>query len=80
MTMGRIISGSRSAPPLMKQVWFNCNQVFSELGFIFSNPRLVRGGFGYCYSRPVPSRPDYILKIFFYYFILYFNVNNNNNN
>ena len=62
-----------STSPLMRLIWFNCNRIFNEFGFIFLNSRRVQGGFGYCYS------PDYILKIFFYYFILYFNINNNNN-
>ena len=69
-----VILGSRLALPLMGRMWFNCNWVFSGLGFIFSNSRRVQGGFVYCYSHP-----DYILKILFYYFILYFNINNNNN-
>ena len=37
---------------LMGRVWFNYNMVFSRFEFIFSNPRRVRDGFRYCYSRP----------------------------
>ena len=66
-----------NTPFLMGRVWFNCNQVLSRFGFIFSNPKRVRDGFGHCYSRPVPLRLYF--KNIFYYFILYFNINNNNN-
>ena len=52
MTTGRIISGSFPVSLLMRRVWFNCNRVFSGFEFIFSNPRLVRDRFRYCYSRP----------------------------
>ena len=76
MTIWLIISGSRPTPFLMGQVWFNCNRVFSGFEFIFSNPRLVRDGFRYCYF----ALPRLYFKFFFYYFILYFNINNNNNN
>ena len=43
--MGQIILGSRPASLLMEQVWFNCNRIFSEFEFIFSNLRRVQGGF-----------------------------------
>ena len=59
---------------LMGRVLFNYNRIFNGFGFIFLNPRRVRG-----IIIPVPSYPDYILKIFFYYFILHFNINNKNN-
>ena len=72
MTTELIISDSRLAPFLMGLIWFNCNKVFNRFEFIFSNPRRLRGRFGYCYSCP-----DYILN--FFYYILYFNINNNNN-
>ena len=75
MAMGQIISGSYPTSFLMGRVLFNTNRVFNGFEFIFSNLKLVRGGFRYCYSRL-----DYVFKIFFYYFILYFNINNNNNN
>ena len=71
MATEMIISDSRPTPPL-RQVWFNYNQVLSEFGFIFSNPRRVQVWL-------FPPLLDYILIIFFYYFILYFNINNNNN-
>ena len=71
-----IILGSRSTLSLMGRVLFNCNRVFREFGFIFSNLGQVRGRFGYCYA----PHPNYLLKIIFYYFILYFNINNNNEN
>ena len=77
MTIGLIISGSRPTPIVMGQVWFNNNRVFSGFVFIFSNPRRVRGGFRYCYSRHVSI---IFSKYLFYYFILYCNLNNNNNN
>ena len=65
MATERIILGSRLVSLLMGRVWFNCNRVFSEFEFIFSNSRRVQSGFRYCYSRS-----DYILKIIFYYFIV----------
>ena len=71
MTTGRVISGSRPVPTLMRRVWFNCNRVFSEFGFTFSNPRRVR-------VLLFPPRPDYIFKIYFLFFIFYFNLNDNN--
>ena len=52
MPMGRIISGFRPTPLLMRLVWFNCNRVFNGFGFIFSNPRRIRGGFRYYLSCP----------------------------
>ena len=76
MAIGRIISGSLPIPLLMGRVWFNYNRVISMFGFIFSNPRPVRGEFRYCYSH---FALIIFLKYFFYYFILYFNINNNNN-
>ena len=42
MTIGRIISGSRSASFLMAQVWFNFNRVFNGFEFIFSNLKRVQ--------------------------------------
>ena len=53
MTMRRIISGSRLTLLSIGRIYFNCNRVFSGFGFIFLNLRRVRGGFMYCYSRPV---------------------------
>ena len=64
--MGWIISGSCPTSLLMGRVWFNCNQVFSGFGFIFSNP----GGFEASSVLLLPPHPDYILKILLFYFIL----------
>ena len=75
MTTGRIISSSSPTPPLMRQVLFNCNRVFSGFGFIFSNLKRVWMGTGIV----IPTPPRLYFKNIFYYFILYFNINNNNN-
>ena len=52
MTTRWIISGFRFVPFLMGRIWFNCNQVFSNFWFIFSNLRRVWDGYMYCYSHP----------------------------
>ena len=74
MATRRIISGSRSTPPLMGRVWFNRNRVFNGFMFIFSNPRRFEASSGII----IPFLPR--LYFNFFYFTLYFNINNNNNN
>ena len=67
MTPEKIILGFRLALSLMGRVWLKYNRVFNEFGFIFSNPRWIRGGFEYCYS----PHPDYIFKIYFFIILFY---------